>query len=515
MPAAHRIFTRARAATARPRPCSRLRLRGQAGFTLIETLIAAVILVAGVAAFFNALNLSVHAEQSARTREGATNLAREILEDARTIPYEQIVPSNIVSELQAMPGLANAGSKGWTIKRRGFTYTVSVSECAVDDPKDNYGVHDSTYCAESLEHAASSPADSQPADLKRVAVDITWAAMGRSPKVHQVETLTAAGQSVGLNATELRLVKPAVGKTTEPVITKSTVTELEFAVTAPATTYAMDWSLEGVRQSPQPVKKAGSSTEWVFTWKIPYPEVSDGTYSVTAQAIDSTGIDGPPVSISVTLLRGAPAAPKGFVAGFNTIYESGSPNTVIELEWLASPERNVIGYRVHYITGLGGKTLICPTSESTLSTALTCIDKAPPKFGSPNLEYEVTALYHEHEAAPSEEVIGEKIGEGAAAKYKVASGEPVQPSAPASLSATKNEDASVTLKWPKVSGVSFYRVYRETTNYTSRYAVVTQPGSSEANVTYTDTSASTTHKYWVTAVSTTLTESAFLGPVEK
>jgi type II secretory pathway pseudopilin PulG len=516
MRGAHDKSTRAAGAARAASRRASSRVRGQAGFTLIETLIAALLLVVGIATFFNALNLSVHAEASTRQREGATNLAREILEDARTIPYAQLAPTDIVTELQAMPGLANAGTKGWTIARRGYTYTVTTTECAVDDPKDGYGAHDSTFCAESLAHAASSPADPQPADLKRISVDITWVALGRKPAVHQVETLTAAGQSVGLSASELRLISPVVAKKTEPVITKSPVPpELEFAVTAPAGTAAMDWSLEGVRQSPQPVLKAASTTEWVFKWKIPFPEVSDGTYSVTAQAIDSTGVDGPPVSISVTLLRGAPAAPKGFVAGFNTIYEAGSPNQVIELQWLASPERNVIGYRVYHVLGSGGRTRICPASETTLSLALSCIDKSPPKSSSPNLEYEVVALYHEHEPEPKEEIIGEKIGEGTAAKYNVAKGEPVQPSAPTKLEATKNEDASVTLKWPKVAGASFYRVYRGSTNYTSRYAVVGQPGASEANAEFLDTNATTVNSYWVTTVSATLTESPFLGPVAK
>src|SRR2546430_836768 len=100
--------------------------RRQAGFTLIEALIAALVLVVGIAAFFNALNISVHAQASTRAREGATNLAREILEDARTIPYAQLAPSNITSELQAMPGLASTSVKTWTIQRRGFTYTITL-----------------------------------------------------------------------------------------------------------------------------------------------------------------------------------------------------------------------------------------------------------------------------------------------------------------------------------------------------------------------------------------------------
>jgi hypothetical protein len=65
------------------------------------------------------------------------------------------------------------------------------------------------------------------------------------------------------------------------------------------------------------------------------------------------------------------------------------------------------------------------------------------------------------------------------------------------------------LKWeaPK-SGTapSFYRIYRGSTDYTSRYGETT-------STEYKDTDATSTHAYWVTAVSSNLTESTFLGPV--
>ena len=89
----------------------------------------------------------------------------------------------------------------------------------------------------------------------------------------------------------------------------------------------------------------------------------------------------------------------------------------------------------------------------------------------------------------------------------------MQPAAPTELKATKNEDGSVTLKWPKVAGASFYRVYRGSTDYTSRCAVVSQPSGEKAE--FTDTEATAEHKDWVTTVSSTLTESPYLGPVIK
>jgi Tfp pilus assembly protein PilV len=477
------------------------------GFTLIEALIAAFVLLVGIAAFVNLLNVSVRAEASSRAREGATNLVRQILEDARTIPYAQLAPSNVVHELQQMPGLSSSSESAWTIERRGITFTITAKECSIDDPKDGYGKHDSTFCSFS---SAEGTADSQPADLKQISVDAKWKVRGVEHDVRQVGTLTAAGQSIGLTATGLQLISPVVSAPTKPVIVSSAVTELQFSVTAPSATQAMDWSLEGVRQSPQPVKKSGSTTEWVFSWKVPYPAVSDGTYLVAAQAIDSSGVEGPPVSISVTLARGVPAAPKSFIGGFNTVYVAGVARKVIEFKWQANSEKNVIGYRVYHVPGASeSQRLVCPESESTLSLALTCIDFSPPKTTSPNLTYELVALYHK----PSGEVIGEEIGQGAAAKVEVA-GEPptlVAPGAPGSLTATKNADGSVTLTWPAVSGASYYRVYRETTNYTGRYGLVT----SGTTTSFTDSDATSTHAYWVTAVNSKLMESAFVGPVEK
>src|SRR5207245_8613947 len=133
---------------------------------------------------------------------------QEILEDARTIPYAQLSPTDIVSELQTMNGLANtSGTSTWQITRRGYTYTITASECSIDDPKDKCGKHDSTFCADSNKEETAAE-DSQPADMKRITVDVTWPARGRSPRVHEVETLTAAAQTAGRTASRLKLLSP-------------------------------------------------------------------------------------------------------------------------------------------------------------------------------------------------------------------------------------------------------------------------------------------------------------------
>jgi len=481
----------------------------EGGFTLIETIIAAFVLAVGIAGLFGMLSISVKATGSSRSREGATNLAQEILEDARTIPYAQLSPTDIVGELQAMNGLANtSGTSTWQISRRGYTYTITVSECSIDDPKDKFGRHDSTFCADSNTEGTESE-DSQPADMKRITVDVKWPSRGRSPDVHEVETLTAAGQTVGLVASGLKLLSPSVGvgSPTAPVISSSAVTELEFVVTAPAGAAAVEWTLEGAHQSPSPEKKAGSTTEWVFKWAIPSSSVSDGTYQVGAQAVDATGVYGPPVSISVTLARNVPAAPKGIEGGFNTITEGGKSEQVVEFQWVANSEKNVIGYRVYYVPGGSEKhKLICETSTKIL----TCVDTEPPRPTSPNLTYEFVALYHKAEGSPP--ALSSAISEGTPASFTIEGGPPPAPATPPTLSAKKEADGSVHLTWTAPSGspaVAFYRVYRGTSEYAGRYTEVSPAGTT----TFADTNASTTHNYWVTAVSKTMTESEPVGPV--
>jgi Tfp pilus assembly protein PilV len=487
----------------------RQRLRADDGFTLFEVLIAVTVLVAGLGALFGLLDDSLKATSSTRAREGATNLARQLLEDARTIPYAQLSPSAITGELQAMDSMADASpAAGWQVMRRAsegqaaVTYTVTAQECAIDDPKDGYGVHVNSYgenpfCKDAGEREGTEKEDPQPEDLKRVTVDVTWTGQGRTHDVREVETLTVAGEAPGLTASNLHLESPTVAKPTEPVIVEEPASgTLTFAVSSPSGTNGMRWSLEGNAQPSAPVLKSG--TTWTFSWSIPYPGVSDGTYLVSVQAIDATGVTGPPVSIPVTLIRGTPAAVSGLRGGFNEVGAEGVRTKVVELQWQANTERNVVGYRVYSPSG----QRVCPASEATLSVAVTCLDFSPPSPASPNLTYSAVALYRD---------AGGVVRQGPAGTFTVLGGPPPAPNPPSKLELAKNPDGSVTLTWSAPTGgpgISFYRIYRGSTDYTSRYDVATVPAT-----TYTDTDAVIPHNYWVTAVDANLTESTPLGPV--
>jgi prepilin-type N-terminal cleavage/methylation domain-containing protein len=484
----------------------RASLRSQSGFTLIETLVAAVILVVGLIGLLGLIDISSKASATTRAREGATSLAREILEDARTIPYAQVIPTSIESQLQAMsaegkyPLADGSSAAGWQIARRGFTYTVSVSECAIDNPKDGLATEPThkeakTFCSGQADWKAGT-VDTEPEDLKRITTEVSWTVQKRTSTVKQVSTLTAAGQAIGLTARELQLVEPPSSYNkvpTEPVIAEAATKALTFSVSFPEGTTGIVWSLEGARQEERtPASKATSLTfSWTINESTKNIYVSDGTYQVSAQAVNSTGVIGPPISIPVRLIRGEPAAPKNLAGGLNKIYDNEVLTKVAELEWEADSERNVIGYRV-----LGpNKELICPETLETLSTATSCIDFGfsgkPPAEDSENA---VTESSH-------------------VATVSITQAGSTAPNQPTNLVAEKN--GSVTLKWKAPIGgeaASFYRIYRGSKNYTSRYGK-TLSSECSAECSFTDTDTATTHEYWVTAARSNLVESEPLGPV--
>jgi prepilin-type N-terminal cleavage/methylation domain-containing protein len=92
------------------------------------------------------------------------------------------------------------------------------------------------------------------------------------------------------------------------------------------------------------------------------------------------------------------------------------------------------------------------------------------------------------------------------------SGGPVgQPSPPTGLSGVANADGSKTLTWTAPAGgnpVAFYRIYRDGVEYTQRYDV-----TGDNTPSYTDPGDGSTHSYYITAVSTNLAESSYVGPV--
>lgn len=112
---------------------SRRHLPADGGFTLVEVLVAVLVLVVGVlgtVALVDAAN-----NQTARTlgEEAGTNLARELTEVARRVPFADLGESTAAAA--ALHGLVPASGPvsgaGWDVVRRGRTYAVAVDVCRI------------------------------------------------------------------------------------------------------------------------------------------------------------------------------------------------------------------------------------------------------------------------------------------------------------------------------------------------------------------------------------------------
>lgn len=352
-------------ARARCRPVlqwARSRVGGEEGFTLIEVLVAAILLVIGVLGVLALMDVANAATSRNKVREGATNLVREVVEDVDSLSYGAIDPTTVVQTLQAKPGLANSGSgPAWTVVRRGVTYSLTVSICSVDDPRDGTGAHDSTSCTGG---AAAGTSDSQPIDYKRVTVRANAAS---SPSVAPVQQATLMFPGGNANV-------PAVtALTSAPVspITDSTKTSVTFTATTDRVPAGVEWFVD---DNPKGTA-TGSGSNWTFTW--PISGVADGTYVVSARAYNGSGAYGPAYQLNFSLNRNAPLAPANFVAGLNPADSS------VDSEWLANTEHDIVGYHVYrQLTSptLGATTQVnCGTTANPvfLVTDFSCIDAAP------------------------------------------------------------------------------------------------------------------------------------------
>lgn len=397
------------------------RLASADGFTLVETLVASVVLIVGLMGSFLLLDISNRTSGAVRERAAGVNLAREISEDSRSIPFAQLAPSTIVEQLQAMPGLANAGSGStWLINRSGFTYTVTATECSIDLPSDGYGVHDTTFCSDS---STTGTTDSTPIDMKRVAVNVSWTALHATHSVTETAEMTSAGQALGLQATALKVytTPTSLAGSTSPTVTAAMGNAMNFQVTVPPGATGIHWLVDGAVQSSWSTTSAvtgAGGTYYSTNWDI--TNLPDGTYQIGAQAEDANSVIGPAVTIPVILSRNIPSAPKLSATegwyGFNT-HLPGFTGNVVELQWQANSEKNVTGYRIYNPSG----TLICTTTQgggsatsnqycgpsgstndAWCSTPAACIDLNPPAATASNLTYQVAALYTDSSGATQE-----------------------------------------------------------------------------------------------------------------
>lgn len=512
------------------------------GFTVVEILIAAIILVVGLLALLMMIIASDHAIAKNRVRQAETSAAREVLEDARSLLYTQLNPTSIASALQpVVPGatiVASASVPTLQLSRSIYTFQVAfTSICSLDDSSDGYGSHSQapasggSWCPDV---AASGTTDPQPDDYKRVSVTVTPFIGGvASTPVVQQSILIYARPTHGPAVTCLTTTSGSCPGTNVSITSPAT-TSVPFFVTTNSTADRIQWLVNGSQPpsneiaggATDPYAPGGTSSS--FTWGL--PQVSgvyiDGTFTITAIAYDSNGNAGTRSTLQVTVNRHVAIAPASVSAGWNAQING------VDIQWLPSIDQDLLYYQVwHQIgTGAASQVTTVPCASTILQTS--CYDLSAP--------------------APTEIPACAGIDVGTSDKYWVlgvdtdpSTGQPRPstalspsvdanicdhpPNAPVSLLGTLS-NGTMSLSWTMPSpqdpdsgdSIQGWRIYRWTQGGTvqfpgSRYALVGVTGGGGSTVTsFSDGSADpggVAQSYCVTSVDTHLNESPCSGVV--
>lgn len=515
------------------------------GFSLIEVMVAMTILLVGLGGGLKMLDVAAETSTTSRAREQATSVAREVVETARSIRFEQLGPSGTAGVIQAADeDLRDASpAAGWTVRRRGVTYAVSAGACTVDDPVDGIGTHDvSSWCSTgagtatpascratlgvtgdisgsgtaapdcgvdvnkdgtvdgltggcAADCAPTTPADATPADYKRVVVLVRWTKGNGTRWVLQSTTVPSTGASNAASVTGLTAQGLATAADGSVKLTNANATSLTFNASISSAPSGVRWTTDGVALP----GGSGSGTAWTQTWNIgalgvgaPAPgQVLDGVHTVEVAALSAEGTAGQPRALTVVLDRNQPYAPQGFTA----TRQAGGVLT----EWTASPEGDVIGYRVLRRASSGGPT----STVCALTTTTNCLDDTPL---AATTDYWVVALDRDTNGVGRTGTISD------VRSVRISN---APPPAPVIGTVTRGAQGS-TVTWtsggpdPDGDPIAFYRVFRD--GQAPADAVgVTLNGSATS---YVDTSAGNrSHKYWVTAVDDQGGQSAFSAQV--
>ena len=348
------------------------------GFTVVEVIVASTLLVVGVLAAALLLDVANTETASAKARTAGNNVARRVIEVARTVALNTVEEGTGPALVQARaPDLADDDpAPGWTVRRGGVTYTIGWESCVLDDPSD--GTADSAartpaYCSQP---AASTPADTSPADARRVTVTVTWRLRPASTAPEQersVRAVTVLPLGVGdLPVVQRVLLEAPTTCTASCTITGDTA---RFRAETNISAASMTWLADGVVAATCPPADActGSATTWRFDWPLGTPTREtatgvnagrckpgtyrpDGTYEVGARAADPFGRARSPVSQTVLLNRCSPwpvtalAAGRSFVSGVN------------DVTWAPPADGDIIGYRVYKGTSTASMTPACGLS---------------------------------------------------------------------------------------------------------------------------------------------------------
>jgi prepilin-type N-terminal cleavage/methylation domain-containing protein len=469
------------------------------GFTLIEVMIASLVLAIGIFAAFTMLDAAGKTAATNNARVGASNLAREISEYARGTDYDSLQPTTLVSALRAHSRINGTGN--WAISRRGVTYTVQASVCTFDDPKDGlFATDPPNACTPKATAVAGAPTnEANPDDFRRIKLRLSW--RDRTGSHALTQTSLVVNPSGGLGPRITSFPEPAAQITSGTAVTWDALTSPITTTAANAVHWTVDDGVSGGDLN------GSGATNWSFSWSLgtlgTAPFTRDGTYLVTAQAFDSRGIPGEARSVTIHVNRRVPYAPSNVKAGRNVQFGG-----VVDLDWKRNLENDVIGYRVWRVGLLGARTQICMDSGLDYTVKASCTDSTPNGLtlpaGTPN--YVVAAIDRtDLKAASSSLRNGDESGVFLPAQS-------TRPDAPV-VNTPTIIDGTPVLTWaaPAVNTgagqrpIRLYRIYRDGgTTLADRYDVTV-----DASTTWTDPNPGTitSHRYWVSAVDDSNNES--------
>jgi prepilin-type N-terminal cleavage/methylation domain-containing protein len=470
------------------------RVRDERGFTLVEVMVTMLILVVGISGSVALIDGANARTLMTKEREAGNALTREVIEATRSIPYRQLGATSTITQLQAMPGLADStpSTVAWTVVRRKQTYTVTLSVCSVDDDQDGFGdTSGGGFCT-----ATGGTVDRNPDDYKRATVTVAWTRGGVTRKIKHSGIVNNEASSAGPSV-EITEQDPAGEEINTPV------SSVKFKVEAEDGAVAIKFAVDGVE-----LDSATGVTSTIFRWDIDSGgvHVPDGTYVVSVTAFDAEDTPGPTRSRTIRLNRDVPVAPQDVFGGWNSRIGFSDVNDIVEIQWARNTEPDVTGYRV-YRADVTGAVVVPGCDFATDPSQTECQDLNPPAL---SIGYYVVAL--------DENPFDGSPREGAPSAPLIALPANTQPNQPPTLTANPDND-DVVLGWDPApaaspaypgSDVIFYRVYRDGTALGDRIARTSQ----DSLTSFRDSDAAAGgHVYYVTAVDENFSESAPLGPV--
>jgi Tfp pilus assembly protein PilV len=519
------------------------RLRAQDGFTIVEVMVAALVLTVGLGATMLMLVTSSHVIKTTRLRQEETSIAREVLEDARNVAYTSLNSSSLASAIQSMIPNSKVSGTGLVVTRAiapsagNYDFNVSLSACSLDSPSDGYGSHTAapasggSWCTDV---ASSGSTDTNPDDYKRVSATVTPSTLS-TPTVQQtvliysrpvngpaVSCLSTTSTCPGANVTVTTGTS-----TTFNVTTTSDATDVQWYVNGNQPTSAQLSSGEDDPYTP-------SGTGSTFTWVYPTTTYNatkytiDGTYTITAVAYDANGNAGTSSTIQVSVNQHQAIPPATFMAGWNDQMNG------YDFQWVPSVDQDIQTYEVYeQYNGSTGWNLVSSCTVNATSctdTSSTAQSEAPPATssrGTCTTGTQSTGKKNQYYVVGVDKDTSGNLRVSTWTSSPNVDGNACDhpPTAPTNLTGTLS-GGQLTLNWTGSTdpdswdSVQAYRIYRWASTGTmqdpgSRYQLVGTSTSSPVT-TYTDGSpdpGGVTQSYCVTAVDSHLDESPCSGTV--